>query len=170
MSKRKQASYAGIPAKERARVKRLLNLYAGGLDVLGGVPGAPSTPQEVWKSLTDHWERRREEEKKKSLEAEEQRIASVRYDSLQDIKRALDAFSCAVGIAHAIERDNQKHFDYQDLGRFARLCLKEGGQKLEQALCNLGIIPESDCPLFVDDELKSHWLKAPAEEDEQEVA
>lgn len=157
-------SFAGIPVKERNRVKTLMHFNAAAALTMGSSREDPRTPQEVWAYLNGHWKNQREEREKKAQQEANERAARRKEHAFSELKEALDLIHSAVDIAGSIEREEDSYFDTMELGRFARLCIENAGKKMEQGLCDLGIIPESESPRFLEVDLKSRWLKAPEEE------
>lgn len=172
MAKTKRVSYAGIPAKNRAQVAKLLHLQAADVDFTGK---APKTPQEAWAALNEHWAKQREEEQAKKDKAAKDRAERVRELALKALESALRRFSMCRDLAEAIEDSNgyQTYLPHEEMAGFVLLGIQKAGEELEQALCNLGLIPEDNCGLFVGDELKSEGVKFEPEveeEEEQEAA
>ena len=82
----------------------------------------------------------------------------MRQRALDDLPKALDILTEAAELTKASE-DDDTAFDAHTLARCARLLIHEAGEKFEQALCNLGMIPEDDWSRFAGD-LKSDMPKA----------
>lgn len=152
----KRDSYAGIPAKHRNRVTAFRTLLS--------VSGENISPQEAYLKIAAGW---KEQEEKVRLEAEHN-AAGIQESALEALRSALDKFAEARDVAGAIERDqeNASYFDHQTLSRFIRQNVTEAGNELEQALCDLGLIPDSDNGFFVEKLKRQGADHAPVEKAE----
>ena len=159
MSKTKRVSYAGIPVKERARVNT----------ILGGMMPDKRTPQEVWESLNNYWAEQREEAQAKKDKQENDRAEGVRECAIEALVPALKRLFACRNFADAIENEaDTDYLSHQEMAAFIKLGLDEAGEKLEQSLCNLGLVEETDAGLFVYG-LTSEGIKKGPETEEEEA-
>lgn len=167
MAKTKRVSYAGIPAKHRSQVAKLLHLQAAGLDFTGD---DPQTPQEAWAALNAHWAKKREEVQAKKDQAAKARAEGVRKCAIEALMPAIEhLWSCRM-LALAIEEDcDDSYLDHQEMASFIRIGLDNAGRDLEQRLCNLGLVAEEQCGLFLDGERKSDGIKKETDPEEEET-
>ncbi len=103
---------------------------------------------------------------------QEARQIEIREEALEALHSALGKLAQARDTARAIETDqeNANYFDHQTLARFARMAIVEGGTELEQALCDLGLIPEETLCGYFGDNLKRQGADPAAIEKAQEAA
>jgi len=135
-------SYKGIPADKRKQVALTVRLLRA--------TGKQTTPGKVYLGIA-------QDEAAQATQKEE-RAKEARQRALDDLPKALDMLADAAEITRASEADDTG-LDAQILARCARLMIHEAGGKFEQALCNLGMIPEDDWSRFAGD-LKSQVPKA----------
>jgi hypothetical protein len=158
----KRDPFAGleqIPEDDRWIVKAL---YATRL-----VAGKKVTPQGVYAELLQG--RKQEEEaaaeEKKKRQAEW--AAQRQEDAKEDVEHCLQRLAECRDMLRRIE-DNPSGYggergeiEHDTLARLIRLDIKETGTKLEQALCDLGVIPENEHGAWFNlEELKSQMPKA----------
>jgi len=93
-------------------------------------------------------------EAKCKAEQAERRAGEMLGEARAAFEPALSKLVEALDLATAIEEDKQDYLPPETLARCIRLIVWEAGEELEQALCDLGLVPEDDCSRFVDD-LKS---------------
>jgi len=162
----KRDPFAGleqIPEDDRFVVKALYSVRR--------TAGKKVTPQGVYAELL---QRRAEEEKaaeeekrKRAAACAAQRQASAKEDvdcCLRRLAECRDALHHIEDHPHGVG-GARGELENDTLARLLRLDMWEAGQKLEQALCDLGVIPEQEHGgWFTMDELKSEMPKVEAAE------
>lgn len=165
LAKRKAAriSWKGIPVEERKRVAMLLTMpsrFAAGLAAIAGLKDSGTTPRQVWAHLKNKEALEKADEEAKEADRAKERAANIRKHAIENLQTALRHLMDAHDAAVTIEDEMESPFDSTTMGKFVRLTIEEAGEKLEQSLCNLNLIAESDGGYFVDD-LKRDGAPAP---------
>lgn len=155
----KKNAYAGIPANMRKKIIAIMEIDRG----IG------RTPREVYGLIVQHQKEQAEEKEREARERSERN----RQETIDTLTDAISKLSEARDVAYAIERGDKftGYFDPQSLGMFARLAITEAGSELEQALCNLGLIPaQPKVGGFFVNELKRYGAHPAAIEKAQEAS
>jgi hypothetical protein len=140
MTKRNgRTSYKGIPAEHRERVARIR--------VLRGDSGEHMTPQAVYRDLVAGWKMQVADKRKK--EVEERRDVERRRS--EALKEAKGAFGPAIAdladtrdLIEMLAKGDAGGFCQESFARFAGLSLCDAAARIEQALCDLGLIEEDN--------------------------
>ncbi|HKQ22889.1 MAG TPA: hypothetical protein VJT81_00420, partial [Burkholderiales bacterium] len=88
---------------------------------------------------------------------------NIRKHSIESLRTVMQHLGDACDGARAIEYGKCSYLDATVMGKFVRLVLQEAGEQMEQSLCNLGIIEETDAGYFVDN-LKREGQASPVQE------
>jgi hypothetical protein len=130
-------SYKGIPADKRKHVALTVGLVRAA--------GKRTTPGDVYLQMAQDEAAKAEHE----AERAEQRTGELLGKARTAFEPALSKLVEAWDLATAIEGDKQHYLPPETLARCIRLMVWEVGEELEQALCDLGLVPEDDFPRFV---------------------
>lgn len=131
-------SWAGIPAAERAGVRRVMSQFADNL-----VTKVASDPQEAWKQIQAGREAqanaelaRAELEKAEEEKRREQNMEWAR-------KEAADVVRLLAHLRDELDAIGKGHRESpEDAAILSHALLERCGRRLEQALCDLEVIPE----------------------------
>jgi hypothetical protein len=158
MIKTKRNTYKGIPAKNRAQVARVIETGAFAM-----LPGASRTPQKVWAALQESWVAKKREDQAQEVANKKMRAKRIKTRAAEAFKPALNKLAEAHDLTIWIAAGDSTYLETDTWARFAGLAIAEAGKELEQALCDLGLVEESDAGYFVYD-LKREGVKKPAQE------
>jgi len=140
MAKRNgRTSYKGIPAEHWERV--------AAIRVLRGESGEHMTPQAVYRDLVAGWKMQAADKRKKEVE-ERRDVERRRSEALKEAKGVLGpAIADLVDTRDLIDnlaKGDGGGFCHESVARFAGLSLRDAAKRIEQALCDLGLIEEDD--------------------------
>ena len=146
MSKAKQVSYKGIPAKHRAQVAKVLRTAAFAL-----LPGMPRTPQKVWAALQESWAAKKRVDQNREAEIKKTRAKDIKDRARKALEPALGQLGDVRDMLIGIEDNSMQYLDHTVHARAARLMVEDVGKALEEALRELAMIPKIQFGYFVDD-------------------